>query len=109
MKFTAVDLDEIRSAFRQRIANAPAPKRATRAKHKREPKRKRELKAAPVLAREPEYDDGDILTTRRVADVLGVSMDTVGRWAEAGMLPSFRTLGGHRRFRWADVRRAASP
>jgi excisionase family DNA binding protein len=51
-----------------------------------------------------EYDDSDILTTRRVADVFGVSTNTVRRWAEAGMLPSFRTLGGHRRFRWGDVR-----
>jgi excisionase family DNA binding protein len=75
----------------------------------REPssKRKGELKAVPVLASEPEYDEGDILTTRHVADVFGVSTHIVGRWAEAGMLPSFRTLGGHRRFRWEDVRRAA--
>jgi excisionase family DNA binding protein len=66
-------------------------------------------KAAPVLVREPEYDDCDILTTRDVADVFGVSANVVRRWAEAGMLPSFRTLGGHSRFRRLDLRRAASP
>jgi putative resolvase len=61
-----------------------------------------------VLVREPEYDEGDILTTRQVADVVGVSTNIVRRWAEAGMVPSFRTLGGHRRFRWGDIRRSIS-
>jgi excisionase family DNA binding protein len=111
VRFTAAVLAEIRHAFRERIATAPAPKRAPRPKHKREPspKRTREPKATPVLVREPEYDDGDILTTRDVADVFGVSTNIVRRWAEAGMLPSFRTLGGHSRFRWTDLGRAASP
>jgi excisionase family DNA binding protein len=111
MWFSAADLAEIRRAFRRRIATAPAPKRVTRAKHKREPspKRKREPKTTPALVREPEYDDGEILTTRDVADVFGVSTNIVRRWVEAGMLPSFRTLGGHSRFRWMDLRRAGSP
>jgi excisionase family DNA binding protein len=109
MWFSAADLAEIRRAFRRRIATAPAPKRVTRAKHKREPspKRKREPKTTPALVREPEYDDGEILTTRDVADVFGVSTNIVRRWVEAGMLPSFRTLGGHSRFRWGEIRRAA--
>jgi hypothetical protein len=33
-----------------------------------------------------------------------IQVTTVARWADDGM-PSFRTLGGHRRYRWADVRR----
>jgi excisionase family DNA binding protein len=107
--FTAAELAEIRRAFRQRIATAPAPKRATRAKHKREPKRKRVPKAAPVLVREPEYDDSDILTPGEVAELFAVSPRTIRLWADEGKLPSFRTVGGQRRFRWADVRGAANP
>jgi hypothetical protein len=89
VRFTAAELAEVRHAFRQRIATAPVPKRAPRANRKREPspKRKREPEASLVLVREPEYDDGDILTTRQVADVFGVSTHIVGRWAEAGILP----------------------
>jgi excisionase family DNA binding protein len=111
MRFSAAELAEIRKAFRQRIATAPARKRAPRANRKREPspKRKSEPKAAPVLVREPEYDDGDILTPGEIAELFAVSPRTVRLWADAGRLPSFRTVGGQRRFRWADVRGAASP
>jgi len=35
--------------------------------------------------------------------VFQVDPKTVTRWARAGLLPSFRTLGGHRRYRWVDV------
>jgi excisionase family DNA binding protein len=34
-----------------------------------------------------------------------VSPKTVTRWAKAGKLNSIRTLGGHRRFREADIRK----
>jgi excisionase family DNA binding protein len=51
------------------------------------------------------YEGGDILTTRVVAEVLAVSTRTVGHWADAGMLPCLRTIGGHQRYRWADVKR----
>jgi excisionase family DNA binding protein len=37
-----------------------------------------------------------------VAELLGVSPNTVSRWAREGRLPSVFTLGGHRRFE-ADV------
>ena len=37
-----------------------------------------------------------------MADLLGVSPNTVSRWAREGRLPSITTLGGHRRFE-ADV------
>jgi excisionase family DNA binding protein len=37
-----------------------------------------------------------------VAELLGVSPNTVSRWAREGRLPSVLTLGGHRRFD-ADV------
>jgi excisionase family DNA binding protein len=42
---------------------------------------------------------GDRLLTRsEVADLFHVSPSTVTRWAEAGMLPTVKTLGGHRRY-----------
>lgn len=45
----------------------------------------------------------DILTTRQVAELLAVSEATVKRWADAGTLLCFRTPGGHRKFRNADI------
>ena len=33
-----------------------------------------------------------------VAQVFGVSPSTVTRWADAGLIPSIKTLGGHRRY-----------
>ncbi|GLY88611.1 helix-turn-helix domain-containing protein [Actinoallomurus iriomotensis] len=48
--------------------------------------------------------DNDWLTPREVAEILGVSAATVGRWARTGMLePAVRTPGGHRRYRRVDV------
>jgi excisionase family DNA binding protein len=38
-----------------------------------------------------------------VANRFGVSRQTVRDWAEKGLLPSFRTPGGQRRFRAEDV------
>jgi MerR family transcriptional regulator, light-induced transcriptional regulator len=46
----------------------------------------------------------DILSTRSVAEVLGVSEATVKRWADAGTLRCFKTPGGHRKFRLRDVK-----
>ncbi|CAN5524949.1 HTH-type transcriptional repressor CarH [soil metagenome] len=45
----------------------------------------------------------DIISTRAVAEVLGVSEATVKRWSDAGTLRCFRTPGGHRKFRLRDV------
>src|SRR5512134_692739 len=36
--------------------------------------------------------------------LLGVHIDTVREWADAGMLPSYRTPGGHRRFSQSELR-----
>jgi excisionase family DNA binding protein len=38
------------------------------------------------------------LTRAEVADIFQVSPSTITRWAEAGKLPSIKTLGGHRRY-----------
>lgn len=43
------------------------------------------------------------LTSGDVAAVFGVTMTTVKRWADKGVLPSFKTVGGHYRFQPDDV------
>ena len=40
-----------------------------------------------------------------VARTFGVDVTTVGRWADEGLLPHFKTPGGQRRFRREDVER----
>jgi excisionase family DNA binding protein len=100
MKFTTAELAEIRGALRQRIKTEPTRKRPVR----REPK----TKPLPPLASEPAYEDGDVLGPGQVAELFDVTPHTVRRWADSGMLPSFRTVGGQRRFRWRQIRRAVS-
>ena len=46
------------------------------------------------------------LTTVEVARAFGVHVNTVRKWADEGLLPCTRTLGGARRFDPADVRAA---
>jgi len=43
------------------------------------------------------------LSSGDVARIFGVSSVTVASWADQGLLPHFRTPGGQRRFRRADV------
>lgn len=45
----------------------------------------------------------DYLTPGEVARALHVSPKTIIRWANDGLIPCMVTLGGHRRFRRADV------
>lgn len=44
-----------------------------------------------------------LLTPAEVATMFGVDPKTVTRWAKSGKLTSIRTLGGHRRYREAEV------
>ncbi len=46
----------------------------------------------------------NLLTPAEVAALFRVDPKTVTRWAKAGKLSSIRTLGGHRRYREAEVR-----
>jgi excisionase family DNA binding protein len=46
---------------------------------------------------------GRRLTSKEAARVLGVSEASVKRWADSGLLPMEKTVGGHRRFRPEDV------
>ncbi len=49
-------------------------------------------------------DAEPLLTPAEVAAMFRVDPKTVTRWAKAGKLTSIRTLGGHRRYREAEVR-----
>lgn len=46
-----------------------------------------------------------LLTPSEVAALFRVDPKTVTRWAKAGKISSIKTLGGHRRYREAEVRR----
>jgi excisionase family DNA binding protein len=48
-------------------------------------------------------EQSDLLTTAEVARMFRVESGTVNRWAHSGMLQSFKTPGGQRRFRIAEL------
>lgn len=52
--------------------------------------------------------EGAYLTPGQVARRLGVSPKTIYRWATDGRIPCVVTLGGHRRFRVADIAAVAA-
>ena len=45
------------------------------------------------------------LSIRQASRLLGVHIGTVREWADAGVLPSYRTTGGHRRFSPDDLQK----
>ena len=51
----------------------------------------------------PAADANDLLTPAEVALLFRVNPKTVTRWARAGKISAIRTLGGHRRFRRAEI------
>jgi excisionase family DNA binding protein len=54
----------------------------------------------------PESQQADeLLTPSEVAAMFRVNPKTVTRWARSGKISAIRTLGGHRRFRAAEIRR----
>lgn len=55
------------------------------------------------LARRPGLSDDELLQVGEVAVLFAVSASAVRRWGELGLLPATRTVGGHRRYRVADV------
>lgn len=52
-----------------------------------------------AAARSPEPEgDRDWLTLSKASQLLGVAPETLRRWSDRGRVPSFTTVGGHRRF-----------
>ncbi|OYU72346.1 MAG: excisionase, partial [Burkholderiales bacterium PBB5] len=47
----------------------------------------------------------DVLSTREAAEQLGVALRTVQLWVESGVLPAWKTAGGHSRISRAAVER----
>jgi excisionase family DNA binding protein len=100
-------LRQLREQEQGHKTSAPKPP-APKPPHRKPPPRKR-----PAAARRrrdfkvfgPEPATNALLTPGDVARLLNVSPKTVSQWATDEGLPSFRTLGGHHRFRWADVQR----
>jgi len=60
------------------------------------------MQEARVTTRVPDAEP--LLTPSEVAAMFRVDPKTVTRWAKAGKLTWIRTLGGHRRYREAEVR-----
>ncbi len=57
-----------------------------------------------MVAIDPASEPEALLTPAEVASLFRVDPKTVTRWAKAGKLTCIRTLGGHRRYREAEVR-----
>ena len=58
------------------------------------------MAAQPKRGEAPGY-----LLPAEVAELLSVSPKTVSRWAKEGKLPFMSTLGGHRRYPEAEIRK----
>lgn len=61
--------------------------------------------SAPMNTPPSRRDDKTLMTTRAVADLLGVGVSSVKRWTDEGKITCVRTAGGHRRFEVAEVDR----
>ena len=66
-------------------------------------RRERETRAVKNGGASPWEGAEPLLTSGEVALMFGVDTKTVGRWANAGLIGSIRTPGGHRRFRQSEV------
>lgn len=56
-----------------------------------------------MSAPSPGTSDDPILTTREAARLLGIAVSTAQQWIENGLLPAWKTPGGHRRVRLSAV------
>lgn len=54
--------------------------------------------------------DGDVVGSRRAAEILGVDERTIVRWSDDGALPvAYRTRGGHRRYLTRELATFTNP
>jgi excisionase family DNA binding protein len=60
--------------------------------------------AASLAETEKALEGGQLYTTHDVARLLQVDPSTVSKWIDRKVLMAFRTPGGHRRVRAADLR-----
>jgi excisionase family DNA binding protein len=96
------DLTEIGRLFRSKLQHLREQER-----HNQRGRGKRSRTArgqARLQAIEAPPPDDTLLSSSEVARLLSVTPKTVWRWATEGGLPSVRTVGGHRRYRWDEVR-----
>ena len=56
-----------------------------------------------VASTSDDYDQDSWLRVNEASELLGVSLSTLRRWADAGKVPIHRTVGGHRRFKRQDL------
>jgi Helix-turn-helix domain len=89
---TPAEHTEAARLFRVKLASLRADERSQPRKLRRSPLRTFRIPDQPPA-------DDEMLTSDEVAASLGVSPQTVRSWD----LPYRRTLGGHRRYRWAEV------
>src|SRR5438876_1091739 len=101
VRLTEAELAEVGELFRKKLERLRTEERRSRgrAAHFVASRRRRRLGA---IESEPKGDA--ILSPAELGQLLLVHPKTVIRWADAGM-PTIRTIGGHHRFRWADVKR----
>lgn len=50
--------------------------------------------------------DDKLLSIGEASNTLGVSIDTLRRWEKQGKIPTFRSPGGHRYYKTADLKAA---
>lgn len=55
------------------------------------------------MPNKPQTPYEEFITTREAARLLGVGLSTVQGWVEAGILPAWKTAGGHRRIPVASI------
>lgn len=67
-----------------------------------------DAKGARMAGGKANEEREELLTPAEVAAMFRVNPKTVTRWARTGKISAIRTLGGHRRFKAAEVRRFLS-
>lgn len=93
MRLTPDEHAEVARLLRQKLASLRA----------QEPIPPREPRRSPIRTfslPDQQPADDDLLTSGEVGELLGVSRRAVANWD----VPCRYTLGGHRRYRWGQVR-----